>query len=106
MMFLLKLKTEISSSGIKMAFSPLAKKNISWKDIKSAKIVKYEFVGYGIRFGSIYGTVYNTKGDMGLAIETRSGDKFVIGTQNPDQVQKLVQKFLISTDLAEINGSK
>jgi hypothetical protein len=96
--FLLKLKTEISSTGIKMTFSPFAKMSIPWTDIKSAKIVKYGFVGYGIRFGSSYGTVYNTKGDLGLAIETRSGERFVIGTQKQDELNKLVQKYFIITD--------
>ncbi len=100
LMFFVKLKTEVNASGIKMSFSPFVKKNISWKDIKSAKIVRYEFVGYGIRFGSSYGTVYNIKGDMGLAIETRRGERFVIGTQKQDELQKLIGKYFISTDIA------
>lgn len=98
LMFFMKLKTEVNASGIKMSFSPFVKKNISWTDIKSAKIVRYEFVGYGIRFGSSYGTVYNTKGDMGLAIKTGSGQSFVIGTQKQDELHKLVQKYFIITD--------
>jgi len=100
LMFLMKLKTEISSSGIKMTFFPFVKKSVDWKDIKSIKIVRYEFVGYGIRIGSKYGTVYNTKGDIGLAIETRSGQKFVIGTQKQEELQNIIQKYFIPANSA------
>jgi hypothetical protein len=69
-------------------------------NLKSIKIVRYEFVGYGIRIGSKYGTVYNTKGDIGLAIETRSGQKFVIGTQKQEELQNIIQKYFIPADSA------
>jgi hypothetical protein len=98
LMFFMKLKTEVNASGIKLSFSPFVRKNIRWTDIISAKIVRYEFVGYGIRFGSSYGTVYNTKGDMGLAIETKGGKRFVIGTQKQDELHKFVQKYFIIAD--------
>jgi len=71
----MRLKTKINKNEIQMNFFPFVKKRIKWKDIKSAKIVKYGFVGYGIRLGSEYGTVYNTKGNQGLAIELKTGKK-------------------------------
>lgn len=56
-----------------MNFSPFLKKSVKWKEIKTVKIVKHDFMGYGIRLGSEYGTVYNTKGNKGLAIELKTG---------------------------------
>ena len=56
------LITEITNGGIKMRFVPFVKKEIQWSELKSAKIVDYGFVGYGIRLGSKYGTVYNMNG--------------------------------------------
>jgi hypothetical protein len=36
---------------------------VKGNEIKSNKIVNYGFVGYGIRDGSKYVTIYNMKGD-------------------------------------------
>jgi len=80
--WMIKLRTEISENGIKMTFFPFVKKKIKWKEIKEVKVVNYGFVGgWGIRFGTKYGTVYNIKGKFGLAIKLNTGKKFLIGTQ-------------------------
>jgi hypothetical protein len=74
--FIMKLNTVIDRSGIKMHFVPLVKKQVKWEDVKSIRVVNYGFVGgWGIRFGSSYGTIYNVKGKMGLAIELKNGKK-------------------------------
>ena len=91
MFWFLRLKTEIDNNEIRMRFYPLAKKHVQWKDVKNARIVKYEFVGYGIRFGSKFGTIYNTNGNKGLAIELHNGEKFVIGTQKENELKKIVE---------------
>jgi hypothetical protein len=88
----MKLKTEINKYEIRMSYFPFTKKRIYWKDIKSAKVVNYGFVGYGIRFGSKFGTVYNMNGKKGLAIELQNGKKFVIGTQKENELNKIVEK--------------
>ena len=88
----MRLKTKIDENEIQMNFFPFVKKKIKWNEIKSARIVKYGFVGYGIRLGSEYGTVYNTKGNKGLAIELKTGKKFVIGTQKSTELNKIVEK--------------
>ena len=95
----MSLKTKIDKNEIQMNFFPFVKKRIKWKDIKSAKIVKYGFVGYGIRLGSEYGTVYNTKGQKGLAIELKTGKKFVIGTQKANELTKIVEKASLQQNL-------
>ena len=61
--------------------------------MKHAEIVNYEFVGgWGIRLWTKYGTVYNTKGDKGLAIELQNGKKFLIGTQKATELSKIIEK--------------
>ena len=92
--YYMTLITEINEHEIKMKYIPFTKKVVKWSDIKSAKIVNYGFVGYGIRLGSKYGTVYNTKGNKGLAIELNSGKKFVIGTQKEKELNSIVEKCL------------
>lgn len=89
----IKLKTEINQDGIKMNFFPLVKKQVRWKDIKSVAIVDYGFVGgWGIRFWTAYGTVYNTKGTKGIAIELVNGKKFLIGTQKETELRQTLEK--------------
>jgi hypothetical protein len=86
------LKTEIDDKEIRIAFIPFTKKTISWKDVKKAEIVNYGFVGYGVRMSSKYGTVYNTKGNKGLAIELNNGRKFLVGSQKVDELNDIIKR--------------
>lgn len=92
----LTLITEINNDGIKMQFVPFIKKEIKWEEIKSVKVVNYGFVGYGIRLGSKYGTVYNINGNKGLAIALKNGKKFVIGTQKETPLSEVVKNMPIT----------
>ncbi len=91
--FLLKLQTKIDQEGIKMSFFPLTKKEITWNQIETTEIINYGFVGgWGIRYFTKYGTVYNTKGNMGLFIKLKNGDKMLIGTQRPEKLKSFLDK--------------
>ena len=91
--FKMKLITIVSDKGITMRYIPFVKKETSWNEIIALKIVAYGFVGYGIRFGSKHGTVYNTDGNKGLAIVLKNGKKFLIGTQKPKELQQVINAF-------------
>jgi hypothetical protein len=93
MFWFMRLKTEINQNEIKMNFFPFVKKKVYWNEIKSIQIVNYGFVGgWGIRLGTKYGTVYNTKGNKGLAIEFQNGGKFLIGTQKEAELNNILEK--------------
>ena len=89
--WLLRLKTEINTNGIKMRYFLFLTKKLSWKEIHSLELIRYGFVGYGIRYGSKYGVIYNTKGDKGLWVQLKNGKKFVIGTQKVDELKRLIK---------------
>lgn len=91
--YALKLITKIDAHQIYFRFVPFLKKTIEWRDVKSAKVVNYGFVGYGIRFGSKYGVVYNVNGKMGLALELKSGKKLVIGTQKEQELKSWLKSY-------------
>lgn len=96
MFWFMKLKTEIDQNEIRINFFPFVKKRVSWKEIKSARVVNYGFVGgWGIRIWTKYGTVYNTKGNKGLAIELINGKKFLIGTQKEIELNEIVEKISV-----------
>src|SRR5690554_2581501 len=88
----MRLKTEIDQNGISITFFPFVKKHIKWTDVKSAKVITYKFVGYGIRVGLHYGTIYNTSGNKGLSIELFNGNKYLIGTQKDEELQAVLKK--------------
>lgn len=89
----IKLTTEIDMNHISMIFTPFIKKSIRWSDVKRAKVVDYGFVGgWGIRFWTKYGTVYNIKGKIGLAIELNDGSKFLIGTQKGEELKEIIHE--------------
>jgi len=91
----IRLKTEIDQHEIRMRFFPFTKKSIPWEEIKSAETVNYGFVGgWGIRLGTKYGTVYNTSGNKGVAIELKNGRKFCIGTQKVTELDRIIEKCL------------
>jgi hypothetical protein len=92
MFWFIRLITEIDKEEIRINFFPFVKKQISWKEIKSVEIVNYGFVGWGIRLWTKYGTVYNTKGNRGLAIELLNGEKYLIGTQRENEVKEMIKK--------------
>lgn len=90
---LIKLKTTINSDQIEMSFFPFVKKTIKWTDVKKAKLINYGFVGgWGIRLWTNYGTIYNIKGNKGLAIELLNGKKYLIGTQKNAEMNEILKK--------------
>lgn len=88
----MKLTTEIDENEIRMKFFPFVNRKVSWHEIETCKVLNYGFVGgWGIRLWTTYGTVYNIKGNKGLAIERKDGKRFVIGTQKEDKLRKIVE---------------
>ena len=93
MFWYMRMITEIDQNEIRMSFFPFVKKRVKWKEIKNAEVVNYGFVGgWGIRLCTKYGTVYNIKGNKGLAIELLNGKKFLIGTQKETELSEIIKK--------------
>lgn len=91
----MRLHTEIDADGIRMRFFPLAKRAVKWSDVKRAEVVNYGFVGgWGIRFWTSYGRVYNTKGNKGLAVVLKNGRKFLIGTRREGEMAEAVAEMM------------
>ncbi len=91
--FSIRLITTINKDSIHIKYSILANKKVKWQDAKSAELIEYGFVGYGVRWSFKYGTVYNTSGNKGLLIHSKYG-KFVVGTQKPEELNSIVSKLL------------
>lgn len=95
---LMKLKTQVNTTGIHLHFFPFIKRHFKWEEIEEAKSVRYTLLqtgGWGIRLWTKYGTVYNIKGKKGVFVRLKNGKKYLIGTQHPESFIQGVQQNLI-----------
>ena len=95
----IKLSIQINEQGIYFRFYPFHNsiKEILWKDIESVYVRKFkpisEYGGWGIRTISLKKNIaYTISGDKGLQIELKDGKKILLGTQNPEEVEKIVSQ--------------
>lgn len=90
--YYMRLIARVDEYGVFMRFRPFVTKELSWEEIASHEILEYGFVGgWGIRLTTRYGTVYNTGGRIGLAITTRKGDRFIIGTRDSSKLKQVLE---------------
>ncbi|HMR88831.1 MAG TPA: hypothetical protein PKD51_11795 [Saprospiraceae bacterium] len=82
-----RLTTVINSEIIKISLFPFCTQEIKLNDISNVDFIKYDFVGFGCRFGTKYGVVYNLKGNLGCHITTKQGKRFLLGTQKVEALK-------------------
>lgn len=96
---LLKLETEVKEDGIYVRFFPFhfTLKFYDWNSIAQLEVVKFsplmDFGGWGIRWGR-KGKCYTVKGKSGLQILFKNGDQLLIGTQRPEELERIIQEKL------------
>jgi hypothetical protein len=90
----MRLITRITDEGIYVRFIPFHFKEqfYAWNSLESAQVRTYsplrEYGGWGIKYGfDGQGKVYNVSGNQGLQLVFKSGDKLLIGTQMPIEIQ-------------------
>jgi hypothetical protein len=93
----MRLVTRITAEGIYVRFIPFHFKEqfYPWDSIESAQVRTYsplkEYGGWGIKYGfNGQGKVYNVSGNQGLQLIFKSGEKLLIGTQKPTEIQAAV----------------
>ena len=90
-MWFTKLETVITEKSIQVKYFPFVNKTFDIQDIAFMKVIDYGFVGgWGIRLWTQYGTIYNISGSKGLHIQLKNGKRYVIGTQKPEELQKII----------------
>jgi hypothetical protein len=94
----MRLMTRITAEGIYVRFIPFHFKEqfYPWDSIESAQVRTYsplkEYGGWGIKYGfNGQGKVYNVAGNQGLQLVLKSGEKLLIGTQKPAEIQAAVR---------------
>lgn len=99
LLFKIELRSRIDSIGIHASFHPFPfyRKKYAWSQIDKVYVRKYaaltEYGGWGARgFGEA--EAYNVSGKYGIQIVTKEQKKFLIGTQNPQDAQKVLTRYL------------
>lgn len=93
-MFYARLNVRINKEFIFYGWNIPTKElnKISWTDVHSCELIKHKFVGYGYKLTKKYGIVYNTKGNNGLLITKKSGEKVLLGTLKPNELAEMLNK--------------
>lgn len=95
---LVKLEVQVDEKGISYKYFPFQRKYklILWEIIEEAYVRTYspikEYGGWGIR-GLRKNRAINISGNQGLQLRFKDGCKFLIGTQNPSEINEAVGTF-------------
>lgn len=95
---MLELRTKIDASGITASFHPIAffKKKYKWSEIEKVYVRKYaplsEYGGWGVK-GLGEAKAYNVSGNYGIQIVTKEKKHFLIGTQQPQDAERILKKY-------------
>ncbi|HHB52059.1 MAG TPA: hypothetical protein ENK75_03300 [Saprospiraceae bacterium] len=95
--FSIRLDTRIKKSGIEVRLFPFRRnyKHFYWDKIAKIYTRVYkpilEYGGWGVRYGS-KGKALNISGNKGLQIEFTTGKKLLIGTQNPEEINRILKQ--------------
>lgn len=97
--FSIRLKTRIDEKGIHYQFFPfnLKLKIVPWSDLEQCFCRSYrplsEFGGFGYRVKFRNRKALNIRGNWGIQLIFNNGKKLLIGTQKPDEVKRILEKY-------------
>lgn len=114
---LIELRTTIEDNLLTVRFWPFVTKRFHRDEIAEAYVRKYdplmEYGGWGVRFGGKNGRAYNVMGNQGLQLRLKNGEKWLVGTQRPEELKVAIRAWLddarpedVTLDLAELERRK
>lgn len=87
-----RLNVVATKEAIHFQWIPLNNKfnKVNWQNVKSIQMIRYKSMGYGMRISEKYGSIYNAFGGYAINIITRGGNQFLVGTSNPNELEKIL----------------
>lgn len=99
-LLIVRLETRIDQKGICCRFRPFQTKSIAytWGEIDDVCVESYrpmaDYGGWGWRISlSGKGQAFNVSGNKGILLKLKNGKQRLIGTQRPDEVQRMINHF-------------
>jgi hypothetical protein len=102
LLYMWRLETMMNSNGIHLKLFPFQRKyrTYTWDEISKVSVREYnpllEYGGWGYRVTIGNGVAYNIRGNQGIQILIKDGKKILIGTQKPDEVTKVLERFKLN----------
>jgi len=92
------LTVVIEEDVLEIRFGPGAiRKKFLLKDIESCQVMKNPwYYGWGIRL-TPHGWLYNVSGSYAVQVKMRTGKKYQIGTDVPNELEKVIRQSIEST---------
>jgi len=98
LIFYTKLISEVMDESIKIQLKPFTNQTIPIKDITAVESVEngpFKEIGFWqISWGAGNPSVYNISGAAGIKIIMNTGENILIGSQNPDQLARVINKMI------------
>jgi hypothetical protein len=96
-----KLITEVRTEGLWIHFVLLwPERTIPWSDIRSVEALTYrpikDFGGWGVRWATARGIVYNARGKRGVRMVLASGERVLVGSQRADELARAIGERTVS----------
>jgi len=94
---IMNLETLIKEEGIYVRFVPFQTKYkfFSWNELTKCYVRQYspvgEYGGWGMK-GWGNNKALNISGNKGIQLETKDGNKLLIGTNNPDEITNILKQ--------------
>lgn len=92
-----KFKVIIGTSGIAFQLQPfqIKKKTITWNEVSTASVVKYnpmrDYGGWGLKRGK-KGLAYTISGSYGVYLEMKEGKNIMVGLKNHQAANEIITK--------------
>jgi hypothetical protein len=99
LLYKVRLNVKIDDQGVHYQFHPFHRKQrlIKWDEIKTVYIRKYrpiaEYGGWGIRTIYRNNVSYSVSGKNGLQLELKNKKKILLGTQNHEELNKIIENY-------------
>ena len=75
-------------------------RTIAWSDIRGVEALTYrpikDFGGWGVRWATARGIVYNARGKRGVRMVLASGERVLVGSQRADELARAIGERTVS----------
>lgn len=98
------MQTRITEKNIRISFGELGifRKNIPIQNIEKFEAVTFspmkDFLGYGIRRGKDGTWCYTFRGKQAIRIQLSNGNKYLIGTEKPEEFKNALSNVVSGND--------
>lgn len=89
-----RMVVEVDRDGVLVRWLPLLRRRIPFSEIAAHEPTRYrplrDFLGWGVRWTPHGGTAYTMSGCLGVQLRLRSGKRVLIGSRDPEALDRAI----------------